>query len=171
MQEVKELSEEISLQIYDFVKDENIIKQYGIDKIPATILLGDRDYGLRFYGIPAGYEFTSFIEDIMAVSRRDPGLSNEILSELAKIDKPVHIQVLVSPTCPYCALAVHMAHRFAMANDLISSDMVELTEFPTLAVKYNVQSFPKIVINEIHEIAGLPPEDIFVKKILKIAGR
>lgn len=49
--------------------------------------------------------------------------------------------------------------------------MVELTEFPNPAVKYNVQSFPKIVINEIHEIAGLPPEDIFVKKILKIAGR
>lgn len=98
LQEVKELSEKISLEIYDFVKDANMVKQYGIDRIPATIIAGERDYGIRFYGMPAGYEFTSLIEDIVDVSLRNPNLPNDILRELDKVDRPVHIQVMISPT-------------------------------------------------------------------------
>jgi alkyl hydroperoxide reductase subunit AhpF len=98
LEEVAALSEKISLEAYDFVKEADLAKKYGIDKIPATALLGDRDYGIRFYGVPAGYEFTSLIEDIIDVSKRDSGLPKELLDELSKIDKPVHIQILISPT-------------------------------------------------------------------------
>ncbi len=98
LEEVKGLSEKISLEIYDFVKDADIVKKYNIDKIPATVILGERDYGIRFYGVPAGYEFTSLIEDIIDVSRRELNLPKDILIELARVDQPVHIQVLISPT-------------------------------------------------------------------------
>ncbi len=98
LEEVAALSEKISLEAYDFVKDTDLAKKYGIDKIPATILLGDRDYGIRFYGVPTGYEFTSLIEDIIDISKRDAGLPKELLDELSKVDKPVHIKVLISPT-------------------------------------------------------------------------
>ena len=170
-EELQGLSAKIRVEVYDFVKNPDIVKKYTIDKIPATVVLGERDYGIRFYGVPAGYEFTSLIEDIMYVSRRNPDLPKDILIELAKVDQPVHIQVLTSPTCPYCALAVRSAHRFAMVNDYIVSDMVELTEFPNLAVKYNVQSFPKIIINEHHSFPGLPTDMDFVNAILKAIGK
>jgi len=98
LQELKQLSEKITLEVYDFVKDANTVKKYAIDKIPATVILGDRDYGIRFYGIPAGYEFTSLIEAIMDVGRRTPNLPEDILAELSKVDQKVHIQVLISPT-------------------------------------------------------------------------
>lgn len=98
LEAVSGLSEKISLEVYDFVKEIELAKSYGIDKIPATILLGDLDYGIRFYGVPAGYEFTTLIEDIIDVSRRDPGLPKEVLNELVKVDRPVHIQVMISPT-------------------------------------------------------------------------
>jgi glutaredoxin-like protein len=98
LEEVKALSEKISLEVYDFVKDADVVKQYGIDKIPSTIVIGDRDYGIRFYGVPAGYEFTSLVEDIIDASMREPAFQKDILTELAKVDRPVHIQVLVSPT-------------------------------------------------------------------------
>jgi glutaredoxin-like protein len=98
LEEVAALSEKITLETHDFVKESDLAKKYGIDKIPATILLGDRDYGIRFYGVPAGYEFTSLIEDIIDVSKRDAGLPKELLNELSKVDKPVHIQILISPT-------------------------------------------------------------------------
>ena len=58
-----------------------------------------------------------------------------------------------------------------MANDSIVSDMVELTQFPQLAVKYNVQSFPKIIINEQHALSGLPTDRDFVTAILKAIGK
>jgi glutaredoxin-like protein len=98
LDEVAALSEKITLEAHDFVKESDLAKKYGIDKIPATILLGDRDYGIRFYGVPTGYEFTSLIEDIIDVSKRDAGLPKDLLNELSKVDKPVHIKVLISPT-------------------------------------------------------------------------
>lgn len=98
LEEVAALSGKILLKVYDFVADAELAKKHGVDKIPATLLLGDKDYGIRFYGIPAGYEFNTLIEDILDVGKRDHGLSTEVVAELAKIDRPVHMQVFISPT-------------------------------------------------------------------------
>ncbi len=70
LQELEELSENISLEIYDFVEDKDQVEQYNIDKIPAVVVAGDNDYGIRYFGIPAGYEFSSVIEDIIDVSNK-----------------------------------------------------------------------------------------------------
>ncbi len=98
LEEVSALSGKLSLEVNDFVAEADLAKKYGVDKIPATVLLGDMDYGIRFYGVPAGYEFNVLIEDIMDVGKRNPGLSKEVMTELAKVDQPVHMQVLISPT-------------------------------------------------------------------------
>jgi len=98
LEEISGLSKKISFKVYDFVADSEKVKKYGVDKVPATLLLGDKDYGIRFYGAPAGYEFTTLIEDIRDIGKRNAGLGNEVMNELAKIDQPVHMQVLISPT-------------------------------------------------------------------------
>lgn len=98
LEEVSGLSEKLSLEVHDFVAEADLAKKYGVDKIPATLIVGDRDYGIHFYGVPAGYEFNVLIEDIMDAGKRSPGLSEELMTELDKIDKPVHLQVLISPT-------------------------------------------------------------------------
>jgi len=98
VEEVTALSDKIKAEIHDFVAEAQVAKEHGVDKIPAVIPAGEKDYGIRFYGVPAGYEFTTLVEDIIDVGRRDPGLSEEIAAELAKVNSPVHIQVLFSPT-------------------------------------------------------------------------
>ncbi|MBW1857744.1 MAG: hypothetical protein JRI42_05645 [Deltaproteobacteria bacterium] len=98
LEEVSGLSDKLSFEVHDFVADADLAKKYGVDKIPATVLLGDKDYGIRFYGVPAGYEFNVLIEDILDAGKRNPGLSKEVMTELAKVDRPVHMQVLISPT-------------------------------------------------------------------------
>jgi glutaredoxin-like protein len=98
LEEISGLSDKLSLEVHDFVAEADLAKKYGVDKIPATVILGDKDYGIRFYGVPAGYEFNVLVEDIMDVGKRDPGLSKEVMTELARIDQPVHMQVLISPT-------------------------------------------------------------------------
>jgi alkyl hydroperoxide reductase subunit AhpF len=108
---------------------------------------------------------------MIMISRREPGLSKEVLDELSKVDQPVHIQVMISPTCPYCAATVGTVHRFAMASDHITGDMVELAEFPHLAVKYNVQGVPKIIINEKESFTGVLPDMDFAKAVLKALGK
>jgi len=98
LEEVSGLSDKLSFEVHDFVADADLAKKYGVNKIPATVLLGDKDYGIRFYGVPAGYEFNVLIEDILDAGKRNPGLSKEVMTELAKVDRPVHMQVLISPT-------------------------------------------------------------------------
>lgn len=165
------LSEKLDIEILDFVKDKARADELGVDKIPALAITGEKDYGIRFYGIPSGYEFSTLIEDIVMAGKRDHGLSEAITKELAKVDSPVHMQVFVSPTCPYCPRAVLMAHRFAMASDMIRGDMVEGTEFPYLIVKYGVQGVPHTVINEEHSFVGPLPEAETAKAVLKAIGK
>jgi len=134
------------------------------------VVMGDVDYGIRFYGIPSGYEFTTLVEDVIDVSQRKANLSAESLDKIAAVQVPIHIQVFVTPTCPYCPSAVRLAHSLALASDKIRADMIEAIEFPQLANKYGVQGVPQTVINEHVRLEGAAPEPLFVAKVLQAAG-
>ena len=98
MEEIASLSDTLSFEVYNFVTDKGEAQKYKIDKIPATVVMGDKDYGIRFYGIPSGYEFVSILESIVMVSKRESGLSAETKKKLAAIKKPLHLEVFVTPT-------------------------------------------------------------------------
>lgn len=168
-EELSALSDKIELEVYDFVADKEIVETYQIDKIPAIAMTrgGDqpKDYGIRYYGIPSGYEFSSLIEDIMMVSKGESGLSDETKAWVTQLDKPLHLQVFVTPTCPYCPRAVLMAHQLAFESELITADMVEATEFPHLSMKYQVQGVPRTVINETVHMEGAAPEQMLLGKL------
>lgn len=169
--ELAGLNDQITVEIHDLTEDGEVAKQYNIDKAPAIALVGDKDYGIRFFGVPAGYEFTSLVEGIVDVGRRDHGLPEDIVRKLEQIDRPVHMQAMVTPTCPYCPRAVRTAHKFAMASDYIRGDMVEVSEFPEIGEKYSVQGVPNTIINETESVLGAQPEKDFLKAVLKAAGR
>jgi glutaredoxin-like protein len=172
VEEIADLSDKISAEVYDFVADKAQAELYGVDKIPAIVLLrqvdsGDKDYGIRFYGIPSGYEFTSVIEDIIDVSRGESGLQPKTKEAVAELTEPVHFQVFVTPTCPYCPQAVRLAHKLAIESDLIKADMVEAIEFPHLSNKYHVHGVPRTVINETVHQEGAAPEPMLLAKLLE----
>jgi alkyl hydroperoxide reductase subunit AhpF len=98
LKEVSKLSDRITIEVHDFVADKDLALQHGVDKIPATVLVGAKDYGIRFYGVPAGYEFNVLVQDIRDVGKRDPSLPDTVRSELATVDRPVHLQTIISPT-------------------------------------------------------------------------
>jgi glutaredoxin-like protein len=97
-EEVAALSDKLSVEVYDFVNDQAVVEEYGIDKVPAIAVVGARDYGVRMYGIPSGYEFGSLIEAIKLVSEGDSGLSEETRRLVAQLEKPVTVQVFITPT-------------------------------------------------------------------------
>jgi glutaredoxin-like protein len=175
VEEIASLSDKVTAEIYNLVTDKATADLYGVDKIPAIAVLrveegGDKDYGLRFFGIPSGYEFTSVIEDILDVSKGDSGLQPKSKEAIAAITEPAHLQVFVTPTCPYCPQAVRLAHKFAMESELITADMIESIEFPHLANKYNVYGVPRTVINEAVHQEGAVPEPMLLAKLLEAVG-
>ena len=169
MEELATLSDKLSVEVYDFEKDQEAVQRYQVDKIPATVVVGDRDYGVRFYGIPSGYEFSTLLDAIVMVSRRASGLSEETRRKLQALREPLHLQVFVTPTCPYCPRAVHLAHQFAMESDLVTADMVEATEFPELSQRYGVMGVPKTIANDRTAAEGALPESHFLDHVLQAA--
>lgn len=168
LQELEKISVMIKLEIFDFVKDKSETQKYGIDRIPATVVMSDTDRGIRFYGIPAGYEFGTLVEAIKMVSNGKADLSQESKTFLDGLKKDIHLQVFVTPTCPYCAGAVVLAHQMAFYSDRVKADMVEATEFPHLSQKYQVMGVPKTVINEKTFQEGAAPENVIIEKIKSV---
>ena len=162
-QELATLSDKITTEIYDFVADGAKAKEYGIDKIPALAIIGKKDYGVRIYGIPYGYELQTLIEAIINVSKGKTDLSENTKAILKEVKSPVHIQVFVTLTCPHCPVAASVAHKLAIESDMVKADVIETSEFPDLAMKYNVIGVPKIIINEKVEFVGAFNEDLFAE--------
>jgi len=103
IEEIAKLSDKITVEVHDFVSDKAVADLYGVDKIPAIAVVRvedgqEKDYGIRFYGIPSGYEFTSVVEDILDVSKGESGLQAKTKEVLAGLVEPVHFQVFVTPT-------------------------------------------------------------------------
>ncbi len=98
LEEIASLSPKLVLQTYDLQADGGKAAEFGVDKVPATVVMNGKDYGIRYFGIPAGYEFGSLIDDILDVSNGESGLAPATKAALAKITQPLHFQVFVTPT-------------------------------------------------------------------------
>ncbi len=166
LQQIAGWSDKIALEVRDFVRNKEEAKSLGIDKIPALAVLGEKGSRIRFFGVPSGYEFQTLTDAIVFVSSGKTQMPTAAVAELAKIaTKPVHIQVLVLPTCPVCPVVASIAVQLALVNQNVTVHIVEIAEFPQLATRYHVVGIPKVVINETTEFEGLVPLAEFLRHI------
>lgn len=171
LQELAGLSDKVTLEVRDFAAESAQARAQGVDKVPGILLVGAKDYGVRYFGAPVGYEFTTIVEDMVDVSRGATSLAPGTKARLAKVDKDIHLQVFVTPNCPYCPKAVRLAHQMAVESDHIRADMIESSEFPDLVEKYNVFGVPRIIVNEGEGFEGAMPESVFLLSVLQDAGQ
>ncbi len=171
MEDAAGLSDKLHFAHYDLEKDAERASEYGVDKVPAIVLLDKEgtDHGVKYNGIPAGHEINSFITGLIEVSGGGEVLPEALKSRVDAIKKPVNIKVFVTLGCPHCPGAVSKAHKLALENPNVRAEMVECQTFPDEANKYNVSGVPKIVINETEELVGDQPIDAFLESIEKFA--
>ncbi|MEW6045305.1 MAG: thioredoxin family protein [Bacillota bacterium] len=172
IEELASTSDKISVEVFDRKLHPDKVQQYAIPMVPAIVVTDEAESrrNVRYFGIPAGYEFGALVEDIVDTGNGKTRLAPETREQLAAIATPVHLRVFVTPTCPYCPRAVRLAHQFAMENPNFTADMIEATEFPDLAGKYNVYGVPKTIINETGEIEGAVPEAYLLQEVLATVG-
>jgi|RifCSP13_1_1023834.scaffolds.fasta_scaffold108328_2 alkyl hydroperoxide reductase subunit AhpF len=96
--ELSELSNKIKIVTHDLVAEADEAKRQGIERVPALIFEGKGRGKVRYFGIPAGYEFAVLLEALLDASRGTTSLSPATKEQLAKLPKPVHLEVLVTPT-------------------------------------------------------------------------
>jgi alkyl hydroperoxide reductase subunit AhpF len=99
VEEVAGLDPRLSAEAYNFVLDKEKVEALGIARIPAVAVLGETvDYGIRFYGLPSGYEFGTLVDAMILVSSGQSGLGEKTRSALRDLARPLHIQVFSTPT-------------------------------------------------------------------------
>jgi alkyl hydroperoxide reductase subunit AhpF len=103
LEEIITVSDKLHLSAYNMEENPQLAQQYKVNLAPGLVIAGldaDKllDYGIRFAGIPSGYEFTSLIQAIIMVSKRDSALKSEVRSELKTLTTPVNLKVFVTPT-------------------------------------------------------------------------
>lgn len=166
LQQIAGWSDKVTLQVRDYVRNKEEAKALGIDKIPGLAVLGEKGTRIRFFGVPSGYEFQTLTDAIVFASSGKTQMPPAAVAELTKVaTKPVHIQVLVLPTCPVCPVVASLAVQLAIVNENVTVHIVEIAEFPQLATRYNVVGIPKVVINETTQFEGLIPLAEFLRHI------
>ncbi len=161
--------DKIAYELYSPVIDKEKAEEYGIDRIPTIVIEGDKDYGIRYIGLPAGLEFSTLVQGILQVSKREPKLAPQTIEQLKKIDIPIELMVFVTTSCGYCPSAAITAYNFALASDYITAKVIDASENPDLAERFQVVGVPKIVINEgTAEFVGAQPENAFLGYIVSV---
>jgi alkyl hydroperoxide reductase subunit AhpF len=90
--------ETVTVEVLNLAIDRERAATYGIDRVPAIVVEGARDYGIRFLGIPNGYEFSNLIDSMIVASSGQAGLSAETTTALAGLTDDVDIKVFSTPT-------------------------------------------------------------------------
>ena len=98
VREVAALSDKIEVETLNLAIDRERAEAYGIDQVPAIVVEGARDYGIRFYGVPSGYEFSNLIDAIIVASTGAPDLTDDTKASLAALAGDVDIKVFSTPT-------------------------------------------------------------------------
>jgi alkyl hydroperoxide reductase subunit AhpF len=98
VREVAECSDQVTVEVLNLHIDRERASAYGVDRVPAIVVEGAKDYGIRFFGIPMGYEFSNLIDAMLVASSGEPQLSATTLERLRELTEPVHLQVFATPT-------------------------------------------------------------------------
>lgn len=157
LNEVAELSDKLSVQTYELGSHAEIAQRYGVTEAPTIVFEGAKDYGIRFHGIPAGYEFSTLLHGILAVSRGHSELDEQSKAYLDGLAQPVDLQVFVTTSCPYCPRAATLAMEMALASDKVKARVYEATEYQELFMDYDVMGVPLTVVNDRERIEGAAP--------------
>jgi alkyl hydroperoxide reductase subunit AhpF len=91
VRELAALGEQLSVRVEE--------QPAGFERFPGIAVLPEgRDVGIRYYGLPWGYELASLVGAVLEAGKQTSSLSAESLERLAALDRELAVDVFVTPT-------------------------------------------------------------------------
>ncbi len=168
--ELAALSDRITLRAHVRGEEPELERRLHVFGVPCTVIRGVRNRPLSYYGIPAGGLFGAFVQVLVDASRGQPLLSTAARNRLRRVQDDVHLQVFVTPPCPYSPPIAVLAWRMALESTRIRVEIVEATEFPALLQRFAIVAVPATLINGRSLITGALPDDEYVASVLRAAA-
>ena len=164
----------VKVRVYHKKRDPDIFVKQGVERVPSLTLI---DGVIKYTGTPSGEEIRGLVETIIRISQNDSGLDESTIKLLREeLIEKTHIEIIVTPQCPYCPYAALLANMFAFEvwkarRQNLIADTVEAYENPDIADKYRVTSVPAIAINGVLAFIGVPYEEDFIERVLDVVKR
>ncbi len=162
-----ELNDKIEPKFHSL--DSGKAKERGVAKSP-TVLISPDKYNIRYVGAPLGEETRTLIMAILIASSEGTILSDQALKRLFELKEPRHIQVFVTPACPYCPQQAMNAISAAIAlPKLVTAEIVEMYENREYIDKHHIVTVPFTVINGVPIGTGVKPAELFIEEVITLA--
>ena len=169
-EEVAGISTKIDLQVYDIYSEPSLARELGVERIPALLIGNDDIPRMKFYGAPLGYQMAAIIESIRSMSRGASPLANDSRRRLRQVDRPVRVQVVVSPEEQSGAEMAFTAFALARESRHISVEAIQIRDYPVLARSLGVQTVPLALVNDLYRVTSPVTEGKLVDQVVA-AGR
>lgn len=128
------------------------------------------DYGVRLIGLPSGYQMTSLITAVQAVSFQGASLEVKTRVQLQALDQEIRLELLTSADDEGGVVMAKIAFGLAVTSPHIRSFLIMADVFPVAAVRYSATYLPHLVINGRVHIEGVMEEEKILKQIAKALG-
>ena len=168
LEELVSLSPRLALETVEFHLEREMAQEDSISRIPAVVVGANTGKWVRYYGLPLGYQMPVLVEIVKALSRGGTRLSVNSRKQLRRVQKPVHLQVFVTPGSETSAGMALLAQSMAVESANIHTDVIEAEEFPDLARRYGARQVPFTVINEFSTVSGMVSEAELLDKVLLV---
>ena len=118
--------------------------------------IGSADAAPRmiFHGVPGGREMTSFASAVLTAGGGAKPLDKYTLKDIARIRRPMQLQICVSLGCHHCAQLVMASQRVAYENPLVTAHMIDANLYPSLVEKYAIARVPLLIVDGDRQYPG-----------------
>jgi glutaredoxin-like protein len=147
LRDIAALHEKIALTVHEFDDASAAASRLGVKRVPCTVIRGQANRALRFYGLPGGSQFPVLVETIIMSSQPKPPVEREAVARLRRLREQVQLSVFVTPVCAYSAATASAALRLALASGQVRAEVVEISEFPELVKRFGVTATPTTIID------------------------
>lgn len=125
------------------------------------------DYGVRFIGLPAGFQMTSLVAAIQSVAFK--GMTSEAKTriQLHRLEQEVRLELITSAEDEAGSVMAHRVFNMAIVSPWIRSFLIMGDAFPEALIRYSVTHIPHLVINDRVHLEGVVEEEVILQHIAK----
>lgn len=125
------------------------------------------DLGVRFIGLPAGYQMTSLISAMQSVAFR--GMTSEAMTriQLNELKHEVSLELITSADDEAGTVMAHRACNLAVVSPWVRTYVIMGDAFPGVVIRYSINRIPHLVINERVHLEGIVDEKVVLEHIAK----
>lgn len=141
--------------IHEKVKSEidDTTLQTGDIKPHLDICNEQGSVGIRYYSVPGGHEFNSFVVALYNASGAGTkSVSENMQRRIHELKKKHLLQVMATLSCTNCPEVVMATQKIAVFSKMIDAEMYDLSKFPEFKEKYSIMAVPCLVIDEGKEV-------------------